>query len=246
MGVSEALGRAIGGILAPVTGVGSLARRARLFHPSGVVARAEVRTLVHGGPLGDLGEALSGAAIVRLSSAWWKGDAELPDILGVAVRLCEAEGGVSPRDQDLLFASFRHVALLPLGPLTTNVHDFLANRYYAVLPFHAPGLGLVKLRLSPRQPGSEGKTRKERLASAIASGRASFRLEVRRERLGSPWLPLAVIELLEIVSIDQQSLAFTPFRAGRGIEPVGFFHMMRAATYASSVLGRRLVDRPID
>jgi hypothetical protein len=241
----EAFGRAIGGILSPITGEGSLIRRARLFHPDGVVYRAEVRPLANAGAAAELARRISGPALARLSGAWWRHDKELPDLLGIALRFCETDRPTatpSPRDQDMLFASFRHIVTLPLGPLTTNVHDFLANDYHAVLPFYALGLGRVKFRLLPMRTRTASGSRRERLDTAVTMGLALLRLEVQKAKLGSPWQEVAVVDLAERALVDQDDLAFTPFRAGRGIMPVGLWQMARAATYAASQVGRKIVD----
>jgi hypothetical protein len=255
---TEALGRAIGGVLSPITGEGSLLRRARLFHPDGVLFRADVRPLVREGAVGELAQRLAGPALVRLSSAWWRHEKELPDALGIAVRFCgraptATTVEASARDQDLLFATFQHIWSLPLAPLTTNVHDYLANEYHAILPFYVLGLGRVKFRLLPtRQRGAHGR-RRERLERAVAAGNAIFTLEVMETgglgaRLRSParvlrmsrWQPVEVIDLEERSLVDQEALSFTPFHAGRGIMPIGPFQMMRAATYAASRAGRKV------
>ncbi|MRG91060.1 hypothetical protein [Polyangium spumosum] len=258
MRATEALGRAIGGILAPLTGEGSLLRRARVFHPDGVLFRADVRPLVREGAVGELAQRLAGPALVRLSSAWWRHEKELPDALGIAVRFCgraptATSVEASARDQDLLFATFQHILSLPLAPLTTNVRDFLANAYHAILPFYVLGLGRVKFRLVPtRQKDSHG-SRRARLERAVAAGNAVFTLEVMQAgglaaRLRAPegivrvsrWQAVAVIDLEERSLVDQESLSFTPFHAGRGIMPIGPFQMLRAATYAASRTGRRV------
>ncbi len=251
MRASEALGRAVGGVLSPITGEASLLRQARIFHPDGVVFRADVRPLVREGEVGELAQRLAGPALVRLSSAWWRHEKELPDVLGIAVRFCGREpttttSETSARDQDLLFATFRHIWTLPLAPLTTNQHDFLANDYHAILPFYVLGLGRVKFRLLPmRQKGTEG-SRRERLSQAVVAGNAVLRLEVRQRFPSRPtlsrWEGVAVIDLQERSLVDQEALAFTPFHAGRGIMPVGPFQMIRAATYAASRTGRRVAD----
>jgi len=260
MRATEALGRAMGGLLAPITGEGSLLRRARLFHPDGVLFRADVRPVVHEGAVGELAQTLAGPALVRLSSAWWRHEKELPDALGIAVRFCgraKAATSVeaSARDQDLLFASFQHIWSLPLAPITTNVHDYLANEYHAILPFYVLGLGRVKFRLvPPRQPETTG-SRRERLERAVAAGNAVFRLEVAQAdaigaRLRSPerilrmlrWQTVVAIDLEDRSLVDQETLSFTPFHAGRGIMPIGPFQMLRAATYAASRAGRKVAS----
>ena len=231
--------------MAPLTGEGSLIRGARLFHPDGVVVRAEVQSSAREGALGELGRRLEGPAFVRLSSAWWRRDRELPDVLGVAVRLSERDGfveGGAPRDQDLLFALVSPCRTLPFAPLTTNVHDFSRTSYYAVLPLDALRARAreVAPRAAGRVVGGQDEARAARVV--VARGGAALRLEVKSTRLGASWQELAVIELREIVQVDRAALAFTPFHAGRGLEPVGFFQMIRAATYAASRRGRKVVN----
>lgn len=243
MRTNEAVGRAIGGLLAPITGEGALIRRARFFHPHGVVYRAEVRPLVRAGTVGEMAQRLAGPAIVRLSGGWWKNERELPDVLGIALRLRDQDdlsAQPGPRDQDLTFATFRHMWSLPFAPLATNVHDYLANDYYAVLPYYALGLGRIKLRLLPPEVKTVGKNRRERLERAVNGDLAVFRLEMRQTRVGAPWEPVAALDLRERALVDQEQLAFSPFRSGRGLEPVGPFQMIRAATYAASRMGRRI------
>jgi hypothetical protein len=243
MQTNEALGRAIGGLLAPVTGEGALIRRARFFHPDGVVYRAEVRPLARSGAVGEMALRLAGPAIVRLSGGWWRNERELPDVLGIAVRLRDRDdlsAQAEPRDQDLTFATFRHTWTLPIAPLATNVHDYLANDYYAVLPYYALGIGRIKLRLIPPQVKTVGEHRRERLERAVQADLAVFRLEMKRARMGAAWEQVAAIDLRERALVDQEELAFSPFQSGRGLEPVGLLQMVRAATYASSRAGRRV------
>lgn len=250
MGVVKAIGRAIGGLLAPVAAAGALVRGARLFHPSGVVYRADVRPLSLDGALGQLAMRLPEQALVRLSSAFfsWHGGLELPDLLGVAVRLrrrAAIQAEADPGDQDLLFASASHVPLAGLALLTTNVRDFLANDYFAITPFKVHELGGVNFRLVPQRPDGRagGRDRFQRLEQAVAAGRAVFRLEVRQRRLGARWMPLASITLRNRVAVDQDALRFNPYRTGLGIEPSGLVNALRVPVYPASQLGRTLAKR---
>ena len=220
MSVTETLGRWMGVALAPAATLGSFLRRARLFHPDGVLYRADVSALVDE----PLARALEGSALVRLSGALWRWpeSATRPDILGVAVRLHPGE----PRAQDLLFASFHSVLGLPLAVLTTDVRDFLANTYATVLPSRAPGLGRVDFRLDPAAIATIGVDRRERLEQAVAAGRAA-----------SP-RALARLTLRERLQGGGDNLRFNPFHAGLGIEPTGFLQAIRAVAYPASQLGR--------
>src|SRR5262245_6871606 len=134
---SGILGRTLGLLLAPV----SLARRARMFHTEGVLYRAEA---VARSP-SPAAQRLEGPALLRFSGAWWR-RRQWPDVLGIAVRFCasaSASAGTgaepcaetAPGDQDLIFATVRRPWTAPLAPLSTRVHDYLANDYYGVSPF---------------------------------------------------------------------------------------------------------------
>ncbi len=231
------LGRAASLLLAPVTGGIAWLRAARMLHPVGVVVRAEVIPEPGLDPqLAAVADRLAGPALVRLSNAWWK-HREWPDALGVAVRLRSSASPPSvrpePGDQDLLFATIRRPFLLPIDPLRTDVHDFLANDFYGTSPFRVLGVGRARLRLRPVRSRDvlEGD-RDARLARAIEAGDASFALEAKR--FGRPWRRIVRIELGEEIDLDQEELRFSPFRDGRGITPVGFVHGLRAATYAAS------------
>lgn len=245
--VVEHLGRWIGDALAPVTGFVSSLRRARMFHPDGVVYVARVEPLGEGGrDVAAVAARLAGPAIVRLSSAWWRGEKEWLDVLGLAVRFvspdCVGDSFPSDRDQDLLLATIRFPWTTPFAPLTTRVSTFLWNHFHAVSPFEVDGLGRVKLRLrSPRIANSEARPRAEHLAGAVAAGLAVYQLEARRLERPSyrrSWEAIARVILERPIDIDQAALRFSPFRGGRGIRPIGFVHHLRASTYAASQRSR--------
>lgn len=244
----EAIGRGIGGLLSPVIWEGSLIRGARLFHPDGVVYRAEVKPLTIGGDVGDIAQRLKGPALARLSGGIWRGrlSETLPEILGIALRFRSSDQvteSANPDDQDLLFLSFPHLWQLPVGPLFTNRHDFLANRYFAQLPFEVSGLGRVKFRLVPLQVAAVEGNRWQRLERAAAAGLAVLRLELRKVGETKAWTPVADITLHEAVALDQNKLQFNPYRTGRGIVPSGLLQSVRRAAYPASVLGRTLATR---
>src|SRR4051812_19014932 len=187
----EQVGILAGWMAAPLTGAGSLLRHARLFHPEGAVFRARVEP-DEGTPYAATARRLSGPALARLSTAWWRRGRELPDALGLALRLRDRDEPstvAEPGDQDLLFATIRHPLTTLLAPLSTQVHDFLANDYYGVSPFVIEGIGRAWLRAVSPRPASAGQDRGERLLAAVATGQARFVLEVQRGRF-SPWEPL--------------------------------------------------------
>jgi hypothetical protein len=235
MTISKMAGTLLGGVLAPLTGGIAALRRARMFHPDGIVFAAEVAAAPDGPDLADLADRVAGPALARLSSAWWRGDKEWPDVLGLALRLrASAERAPAPSagDQDLLLATIRRPITTPLAPLSTHVHDFLANDYYAVSPFDIDGLGMARLRAVGPRPRTRAPSRRARLQADVAADRAQLGLELRGPRGG--WRRLAQLRLVEEVALDQASLRFDPFRDGRGIHPRGFVHHLRRATYAAS------------
>ena len=236
------LGETLGAVWAPVVAGVSAIRQARMFHPSGVVYRGRV-TVATTTPWPDVAARLSGHVLVRLSSAWWK-RREWPDVLGVALRFtrrAEVSADATADDQDLLFATARSPWTLPLAPLSTAVHDFFANDYYAVAPFAVDGIGEGRLRIVPAIPidrassPSSSSSRRAKLAQAVAQGTARWQLEVKANE-GHDWSPLAEIALTTNVTeqIDQKRLRFSPFRAARGFSPIGFVQGLRRATYIAS------------
>ncbi len=237
---AELVGLLLGGLLAPVTGLTSFFRRARTFHPEGQVFRARVEAAVSSGPLAPVAARLEGDALVRLSTALWRGGREWVDALGLAIRFRrspQVSPDAAPDDQDLLFATIRSPWTTLIAPLSTEPHDFLSNDYYAVSPFAVVGLdflGKVKWRLVSAGPSFGNGNRAERLASAVEAGTAVFQLEARGLGLRHRWHKVATVRLKEAVAIDQAALRFSPFRTGRGIEPRGFIHALRHATYAAS------------
>lgn len=247
MSATERMGSLVGRALAPLAGGVSLLRRARVFHPEGVVYHARVEPLHTEGPLGDLARRVAGDALARLSGAWWRVK-ERPDVLGLALRLRavgEASATPADGDQDLLFATIRSPWTTLAAALSTHQHDFLDNDYFGVAPFEIEGVGRVKLRLVGPRPGTPGTTRAERLDRDVSAGRADLRLEARRlddPALADEWLPVALLRLVEPARVDQERLEFSPFRAGRGIRPVGFVHALRRGTYGASQAMRHLVE----
>lgn len=235
----ERMGVLVGWAAAPIFGAVAWARRSRVFHPEGIVLSARVEPVASEPRAAIVADRLSGPALVRFSTALWKRGKEWPDALGCAIRLrARPEPSAEPdaRDQDLLFATIRSPLTTPLGPVGTHVHDFLANVYYATAPFDVRSFGRAKLRLVPevRSNGRDGGAdRGERLVRAVARGDATLRLELRRT-FHRAWTPIARVVLEEVVLVDQDRLRFSPFRAGRGIEPRGFVHALRRGAYAAS------------
>ncbi len=263
--IRERAGETAGSFMAPMFAVGSYLRGARFFHPQGVCYRARVEPADCEARLAPLAERLRGPAFVRLSAALWRRESELPDVLGFAVRFRPGNSGpvvseqAADDDQDLLFATIWRPWTTPIGPLTTDAHDFADNLYYAVSPFDARGIGVLRLRLRPGYDGGDTGDRKEEpdemptirhasplpdrryadLDDAVRDGRAVFHVDARFSRRPlTGWQPLVRIVLEEAVPIDQQALRFSPFRAGRGLRPRGFIHALRKPVYPLSQVAR--------
>lgn len=246
--VRKTIGRALGALVAPLAFIGSFARGARIFHPDGVVYRAEVLPLAGGGALGRLAEQAAGIAIARLSGGIWRwpGSGRRPDVLGVALQFRSAGELSRPRtagDQDLLFITARSLWTLPIAPFTTNIDDFLANEYYAILPFTLEGVGKVELRLSPASSAPPGGNRRQRLSRAVERGQAMLRLEARLGSKDEAWQPVAAIHLREQLLLEQDALPFDPGSTGIGLVPRGVLQSIRPTVYAASQAGRRLARR---
>jgi len=233
----ERIGELVGRAAAPLFYAIARARRARVFHPEGIVLVARVE------PLGasPIAESLRGPALVRFSTALWKHGKEWPDALGCAIRFrstAAPSAEPEPGDQDLLFATIRTPLATPFAPVGTHVHDFLANTYFATAPFDVRGVGRAKWRVVPERIGaSRERDRDARLLGAVERGDAALRLELRRT-FRRAWTPVARVVLEHAADVDQARLRFWPFRAGRGIRPRGFVHALRRGAYAASQAAR--------
>ncbi|HEX6835516.1 MAG TPA: hypothetical protein VF334_03030 [Polyangia bacterium] len=235
MGAPELLGRIVGVLLAPLVFLVALAKGARAFHPDGGVFRAEVRAIAVDAPLVSVAERLAGPALARLSAAMVRGEVEKPDVLGLGLRFGAAGA------QDLLLATFDGFGprQLRAARATTDVHDFLHNDYRAVSPFRFDGAGRWVLHARGEAAG-QGATRAERLAQAMASGRAVLRVEAHALDAADGPRPLVDVVLVGRASVPPASLRLSPFHDGLGLRPIGFLAGIRWAVYPVSQLARRL------
>jgi len=123
--IGAVLGLAIGLVIVPI----SLYRGARAVHAEGVVCRAEITAS------DPVGQRLVGPALVRLSGAFEGQDSASSDVLGLEIRMQrtasnDAHGG----DQDLLLGSFESFTTAGRDRASTNIGDYLGNRYSTVTP----------------------------------------------------------------------------------------------------------------
>ena len=238
MGLKEGIGVGLGVALSPAFALAAFARQARVFHPSGSCYRGTVRSVAEDQTAKRMAKRLEGPALVRMSSGTYKGVTNRPDVLGCAARFGgdAADGDMSAQGQDILMASFEKLSTIQAGIGKTDVRDYLNNTYWAVAPFRDQDLGDVHLRIRPVPADSEGKNRAERLDWVVNHGGAILVLEAETRR--GEWLPVVEIKLTEQAQIDQRTLRFSPWNAGRGIEPIGTLNGVRRLAYRASQLAR--------
>ena len=72
-------------VLSPLVALGSMARRARLFHPAGTTAVGTASSVAETAAARALAARLAGPVVMRFSGGLWK-HREWTDVLGVALR----------------------------------------------------------------------------------------------------------------------------------------------------------------
>jgi hypothetical protein len=240
MQVRERIGTVIGKALAPVVAAVSRFRRARTFHPRGIVFVGRSDAII-GGAFANLGADLAGQVLIRCSGALWKRQIEHFDVLGMALRFRRTEHAFDhralPGDRDLLFATIKSPFTMVFSPFTTNAHDFLANQFFAVAPFEVHGHDRVELRLVAIDPPHGDGTRADKLRAAALAGRCVWHLEARKT-LTRDWHAVARVTFEREHDVDQEALHFDAFRTGDGLQPVGVVHAIRKAVYAASQAAR--------
>lgn len=230
MKLSEEIGKALGLPLGLVTFTVSFLRNARTFHPSGVLAHCEVKTL-EGSPV-----RFHPYALARFTGAIWKKNQFLPDVLGISLRFTRNPvSATEPQksDQDLLFASFKWPIQTPIGPFITRFSKFYLNSFYAVSPFEI-GNETGRFRLIIEEKATEGR----RMENMLENIRKHATLHLWFEDKA-----VADIILVEEKKLDQEALTFNPYRSGLRIHPRGFIHALRIFVYPMSQSGRRLRHR---
>jgi hypothetical protein len=159
-----------------------------------------------------LADRLRGPVLVRLSALHFGAWAVR---LGMGLRIRHAPLTTPeplPGDQDLQFVSRRvHLAA---------ASDYLGEVYLSPHAHDAEGLGQVHLRLVAGRPTPLGRSRRERLETALLDDDATFLLEVRDLPFGA-YVPLARVRLEGLLERQEG-----PFRldahgvAGRGLRPL--------------------------
>jgi hypothetical protein len=220
---------------AAVFGGLSTLRRRRSLHPDGASYHATVRIDGGGGPAGVplLAQPASHPALVRFSRGVGLPPA-LPDVLGLALRLCDVHG--EGRHQDLLMVTSAkppvlHHLILP------GVRGPFGQPYSTVLPYRA-GDGVRLFGALPlRSPAGRGRRDLEEFDAAVARGEARFALAVAAPFRG--WRRIGSIEVGAPLGVDAgERLRFNPWNTGGGIRPVGPFQRLRDPAYSASQRAR--------
>lgn len=225
---------AVGGTAsAAVLSAASAWRHARSFHPRGRTFRARLRIAgaarFAGSVLGDAGEY---GGVVRFSRG--AGVPEpLPDMLGLALRLTDADGAGGL--QDLLMLS--SVPVVGGRNVIVPQTDYGTCFYSSIDRLGVAGHTTV-LGARPVVTGSPGSlARLDDLATAIARGQVAFEVAVASP-LG-PWTPVGTLTPGdEVPGAESEALRFSPFHAAGGVEPVGAVNALRRLAYAGSQRGR--------
>ncbi|HEX6425216.1 MAG TPA: hypothetical protein VFZ79_17145 [Acidimicrobiales bacterium] len=216
--------------LAPVTVAGfrlaARLRGARAFHPKGTTFGGRARFPVGGGPPGfPTGEY---RAVVRFSRGAGLPDT-LPDVLGIGLRLVDADG--PDRHQDLLLASsWPSVAgrrLLRPG------RSFTGDTFFSsLLAYEAAGRRvLFAARVAGTEPVELG-----RIADVLVRGRAVHLLWATP---GGDWQALGEVHLGEMLGeVEDARLDLDPYHTVPDLVPVGVLNQLRRPTYAASRAGR--------
>ncbi|RIL00894.1 MAG: hypothetical protein DCC71_18305 [Proteobacteria bacterium] len=242
MRIARLAARGFGLAITPWVMVGRTLWGARPFQPEGELYLAEVTPESDDADAAALGERLAGPALVRFSAALWDEPGARLDLLGCAIRFgWSGDPDDDAGAQDVVLASFHHLATLPLAALLTDARNYLANDYYSVLHFRTPEMGEVELRVTtPRGIRVRDRARAARLARAVAEGPVTLLLEARRAHWRAGWRSVARIALTQRAPVAPSRIAFSPFHDGRGIEPVG---ALGFAYVASDRLRRRATRR---
>lgn len=213
-----------------ITGTVSFIRNSRMFHPVGIIAKAQVNAK---------GNYISFPpyALIRFSSAWWK-NKEWIDVLGISVRFSKEIKNEIPQkeDQDLLFATIKHPWTMPFSPLSTHFRNFFENSYYAVSPFLVDG-NLVYFKLAIKKSVN---FKDNRIAVLKENIHQHAVMELWMRKVHEAWIPVAELTLLHELNLDQRLLRFNPFLNGLNIKPEGFVHHLRIGAYRLGQLGRSL------
>lgn len=206
-------------------------RGARVFHPDGIGFEAELTIAGNSSaPEGTLlGDPAGHAAVVRFSRAVGL-PSQVPEILGVAIRLTDVHG--PGRHQDFMLASSWRIAggRHALIPATRG---FFGSFFSSLVPYRVGG----QTMLLGLDPGSDHATPYdlEGLA-ATATGRS---YTVCLAPFLGGWSAAGVLTIGDrLPDAPVEGLRFNPLNTGGGVRPAGPLQAFRAAAYEGSQAGR--------
>jgi hypothetical protein len=213
----------------------STLRRRRSLHPDGASYHATVHLDGGGEPSGVplLSRPAAHPALVRFSRGVGLPPA-LPDVLGLALRLCDVHG--EGRHQDLLMATSAkppvlHHLLLP------GVRGPFGQPYSTVLPYRTGDDVRLFGALPLRRPAHDERRDLEEFAAAAAAGEARYALAVAAPFRG--WRTIGSIEVgAPLDAGEGERLRFNPWNTGGGIRPAGPFQGLRDPAYSASQRAR--------
>jgi hypothetical protein len=222
--------RAAGGAFAAV----ARRRRARPVHPHGPVFAATAAVTPRGAALLGLAGPAEVGAILRLSRSF-DVVSGMPDLLGVAVRLCEVRGAGA--HQDLLLVSSPGP---PLGPLVMPTRHYTHRWYTSLLPYRAAGgPALVMARSRAGAQAGRGDALEAAQAAAQA-GALEFDVGVA-SLAGRSFEPLARVCARDILDGDRGGrVAFDPIvhSGPRLHQSAGPLDAIRERSYRDSRMAR--------
>jgi hypothetical protein len=218
-------------------------RRRRALHPTGIGYQGRLRVPNDSPPRPGVPLFQAGAthpAILRFSRGAGLPE-QLPEALGVAIKLPDAHGpGV---DQDLLLTSSTDRPLL--RRLLFPARSFLHGAFSSALPYDLGSERVVLLLVPmPTNAGrSAGGVGRRRVGGALAElGAATtdgLSFELRTARSLGRSQPLATVTAGPPLSADQtEALRFNPWTTGPGIRPSGWLNLLRDTDYRASQRGR--------
>ena len=216
----------------------SALRGSRIFHPKGA---AYAGSFVPGGHDGRTGvglfdEPATHRAILRLSRATGLPEG-VPDVLGLAVRLCDAHG--PGRHQDFLLVTSANVPILHHW-LLPAVNGFPGQTYSSLSTYSIGGrtrlVGAVPVAAARRR----GRGSLPEVAELARSGTLAFDLALAS--LLGRWRPVGRLQVEEELPQSlSDDIRYSPWHTGGGIVPNGPLQGIRRAAYRGSQLGRGAV-----
>jgi hypothetical protein len=225
--------RTVGRLVAPTFGLLTRLRGARVFHPHGRAYATEIDV----GPTAPIAPGRY-QGIVRLSRGLGLPE-PWPDVLGLAVRMLNADGlgGI----QDLLLVSSL--------PAVCGRHLILPGRgyggvfYSSVLPVRTGGRAMI-VGAGPVWTGDpQPLARLAEIDRAVGSALRGFELLLAGP-LGA-WSHLAQVGLTRALpEQDSEAVRFDPYHQAAGLAPVGVLNALRRRSYGASQRARQYGDAP--